>query len=89
MVGFGGAVSAMITSLKNNKRERKNIFDTLDDRQTKHSGKLYFKQKATPEQLNEIRLKLKRENNINFLLNSALFIITLSLILFLIGFVIF
>jgi|GEM_PF-1042273 len=58
-----GAVSAMITSLKNNARKRKTLYDNKDFFAKISSKKTYVTdKKATPQQLREIRFRLKHEN---------------------------
>jgi len=77
-MSFGGAVSAMITSLKNNARpKRKRFFD----RGIPESDiKLKPRKKATKEQLEQARLKMKDENRkLMFRRIAALFV---SLIIF-------
>lgn len=61
-MSFGGAVSAMVTSLKNNKRERKSALKRLKDNPAEYgdAGKLHFENKATQAQLQKIREDLKR-----------------------------
>ena len=62
-MSFGGAVSAMITSLKNNARKRKTLYDNKDFFKTKSTKKTFVTgKKATPKQLKEIRLRLQKEN---------------------------
>lgn len=61
-MGFGGAVSTMITSLKNNARKRKTLYDNKDFFDRISTKKTYVTdKKATPQQLREIRLRLKHE----------------------------
>ncbi|MCF6349083.1 MAG: hypothetical protein L3J20_12410 [Flavobacteriaceae bacterium] len=62
-MGFGGSVSAMITSLKNNKRSRVSMFDKLkkyENVKYKDGGKI--EKKATPQQLKAIRERIQKEN---------------------------
>ena len=60
---FGGSVAAMITSLKNNARKRKTLYDNKDLFYKVSSTKTYVTdKKATPDQLREIRKRLKEEN---------------------------
>jgi uncharacterized protein YdcH (DUF465 family) len=62
-MSFGGAVSAMITSLKNNARKRKTLYDNKAFFDKISTKKTYVTdKKATPQQLREIRLRLKDEN---------------------------
>lgn len=77
-MSFGGAVSAMITSLKNNARpKRKRLFD----RDIPESSiKLRPRKRATKEQLDQARLQMKNENRkLIYRRIAALFI---SLIIF-------
>ncbi|WP_439131403.1 hypothetical protein [Polaribacter sp.] len=54
-MSFGGAVSAMITSLKNNKRTRVSAFDKIKNNTTKSKIKLHFNKEATSEELLKIK----------------------------------
>lgn len=58
-MSFGGAVSAMVTALKNNKRDRKSALKKLKDIGVEYSGKteLHFENKASPMELKKIREK--------------------------------
>ena len=64
-MSFGGSVSSMISSLKNNARnKRKNYFDR-DNSISKHKNKkrnALLDKKATPEQLEQIRNNMIQEN---------------------------
>ena len=69
-MGFGGSVSAMITTLKNNARKRKTLNDNKDFFNKVSSTKTYVRdKKATPQQLREIRKRLKKENKKQRLVN--------------------
>ncbi len=63
-MSFGGSVSAMITSLKNNARTRKSLFDKTDYFRNNNSGNLKIKpgKKATLEQLKKVRIQIAIEN---------------------------
>ena len=61
-MGFGGSVSAMISSLKNNKRSRVSTFDKLKRYENAKYKKGKIEKKATPQQLKEIRERLQKEN---------------------------
>ncbi len=75
-MSFGGAVSAMITSLKNNKRKRVSAFDKLERFQKENSDRLYLNKSASKKELEKIRLQTLRKNRNLFINNSiALFII--------------
>ena len=52
-MSFGGAMGAMITSLKNNKRDRKSALKRLKDNPAEYGAgtKLHFENTATPEEL--------------------------------------
>jgi len=67
MMSFGGSVQAMISSLKNNSRDRKTLFDnkSLYRQKSSEGFKRLLAKRATPEQLAEIRYKLKRRNRVN------------------------
>jgi len=67
MMSFGGSVQAMISSLKNNSRDRKTLFDnkSLYRQKSSEEFKRLLAKRAKPEQLAEIRYKLKRRNRIN------------------------
>lgn len=71
-MGFGGSVSAMISSLKNNKRERKSAFEKMKNHASSsiQSDSLVFKNKASEEDLAEIKRKIRLENRKGLLLNS-------------------
>ena len=84
-MGFGGSVSAMLSSLKNNKRERKSAFDKLKGHKQKNN-KLYFDKKASKEELNQIRLKLKQENRKSFIKNTVIFIVILVVFIYFFAF---
>jgi len=63
-MSFGGAVSAMITSLKNNSRRKsKSHFETNNIGNRTRDTKLdsLLKKEATKEQLEKIRKKIKRQ----------------------------
>ena len=63
-MSFGGSVSAMITSLKNNARTRKSLFDNADYFRNNNSGnsKIKLGKKATAEQLEKARIQIAIEN---------------------------
>ena len=84
-MSFGGAVSAMITSLKNNKRKRVSAFDKLERFQKENSDKLYFEESASKEELEEIRHKTKRRNQRELIKNIAVLFILFIILFFLIS----
>ncbi|MFY0630303.1 MAG: hypothetical protein JXR05_07965 [Flavobacteriaceae bacterium] len=81
-------ISAMVTSLKNNKRSRKNALEILKENGGYSTRtKLHFENTATKNQLKKIRDKIKKENNVR-LRNRALFIfVTILIIIYVVGFV--
>lgn len=75
-MGFGGSVAAMITSLKNNKRERKTRFD-------KDMGQVDRKpfvdhKKSSPEQLAALRERIKQEQALTSLRTNVLIVLILA-----------
>ena len=61
-MSFGGAVSAMVTSLKNNKRPRVSAFKKMEGYKDVKYKKGTIDKIASPKQLREIRERLQREN---------------------------
>ena len=86
-MSFGGAVSAMITSLKNNKRTRRSTFNTLKTYGKVTHTKVEFEKKASPELLKEIREKLQKENRKNFIFTLTLTIVFTVVLFFLFNYV--
>jgi hypothetical protein len=87
-MSFGGA-SYMITSLKNNKRNRKSAFEGLERYQKDHKGKLHFKKSSTNKGLKKIRLRIRKEKRSFLIKNIVLLIIAFLFLYFLVCFVIF
>ncbi|SED18677.1 hypothetical protein SAMN04489761_4553 [Tenacibaculum sp. MAR_2009_124] len=67
-----GGISSMITTLKNNKRERKVVFEKLEKYLNNKNKPLYFNKKATRKQVLRIREKLQRQNRIQNILTIAI-----------------
>lgn len=84
-MGFGGSVSAMITSLKNNKRKRVSAFEKLERFQKENNDTLHFKKSASKKQLEEIRIKTKRENKIVWIKNLVFLVVIFSILFCLIN----
>ena len=84
-MGFGGSVAAMISSLKSNARSRKTTYDKKDktfDRYGHEKKNRAIKTKsATPEQLEKVRTRLKKENRIQT--RIAIAIVVVSVLVFL------
>lgn len=79
-MGFGGATSAMIASLKHNKRTRKTSFDKLEKYQKENKSKLHFDKKASEKDLEIIRNRLKKKNANTLLKSIVIFLILFSII---------
>ena len=89
-MSFAGSVSAMITSLKNNSRKRKTLYDKdLIYRKTGKNKLKFPDVKATPEQLESIRKKMIRENRLLLLKRITALLIALVIVVSLIYLVIF
>ncbi len=89
-MSFAGTVSAMITSLKNNSRKRKTLYDKKFIFRKAGKNKLKFPDvKATPEQLESIRKKMIREDHLLLLKRITALLIALVIVAGLIYLVIF
>ena len=76
-MGFGGAVSAMQTSLKNNKRSKVSAFKKMERFSDVKYKKGTIDKKASPALLKQIRENIQKENK----RNSRITIIIISSIL--------
>ena len=76
-MSFGGAVSAMITSIKNNTRLRRKSY--LNQNILIKDEKALIDKKATPEQLEAIRNRLIEENRQKRIMNFKIFLFSLLL----------
>jgi len=87
-MSFGGVVGSMITTLKNNKRERKSALKRLKDNPAEYSdgNELHFEKKASPMQLKKIREDLQRENKKIMIRNIAIVVIFMLILIYFIGF---
>lgn len=88
-MGFGGATSAMIASLKHNKRTRKTSFEKLERFLKEDNNKLYFDKKSSKQDLERIRKETQKEQRISFLKNALSFVLVAVILIYVIGFVIF
>ncbi|WP_172644856.1 hypothetical protein [Tenacibaculum mesophilum] len=86
-MSFSGSVSSMITSFKNNKRKRTSAFEKLERFQKEKNNKLFFKKTANEKQLKNIRLKIKRQQQVNFIKNILALIATFLTLLYIISLV--
>jgi Tfp pilus assembly protein PilN len=86
-MGFGGSVSAMLASLKNNKRERKSTFEMMKKNNTGkvNSDKLNFKHKASKKEILAIRDKIRKENRKRFIMQCLTICITALIIILLLS----
>lgn len=86
-MGFGGSAAAMITSLKNNKRNRVSTFEKLKNHKKGNSIKVSFRKKASKNQLKNIREKLQAENKQKRRRNIIFLTVGILIIIYAIGFV--
>ena len=82
-MSFGGAVSAMTTSLKNNKRTRPSAFKKLKENESGAYKKGSIDKKASPKLLKEIREKTRRETR-ERLVKKGVILSVIALTIFLI-----
>ncbi|RKF04242.1 hypothetical protein C8N26_0905 [Tenacibaculum lutimaris] len=81
-MGFGGSVSAMITSLKNNKRKRVSAFEKLERFQKENDDKLYFKKSASKKELVQLKKQVLKENKNQLIKNSILFFLIFVILVY-------
>jgi len=81
-MGFGGSVSAMITSLKNNKRKRVSAFEKLERFQKENDDKLYFKKSASKKELVQLKKQVLKENKNQLIKNSILFFLIFIILVY-------
>ncbi len=80
-MSFAGTVSAMITSLKNNARQRKSLYgNKLIFKKTKKNKLKFPDIKATPEQLEKIRREAQKEHRTIIFKRITALLISLLLI---------
>ena len=80
-MSFAGTVSAMITSLKNNARQRKSLYDNKLIFKKTQKNKLKLPDiKATPEQLEKIRREAQKEHRTIIFKRITALLISLLLI---------
>ena len=83
-MSFGGSVSAMLTTLKNNRRKRVSTFKKLKTYEDVKYKKGRIDKKATHQQLIEIREKFQKENKRDIVIK--IIVISAMIILFIIIF---
>jgi predicted nucleic acid-binding Zn ribbon protein len=86
-MSFGGSVSGMLVSLKNNKRTRVSTFEKMKNFREGKNIQVSFDKKATSHQLKNIREKLQKENKTRLKRNLIIFSIIILLLIYVIGFV--
>ncbi|TCI93658.1 hypothetical protein [Tenacibaculum sp. M341] len=79
----------MNVSLKNNKRPRVSVIDKLEKYNFKEEGKLYFKNKATKNELEFIKVQAKTDAKEEVLINYIVFSLVFISAMFLTGIIIF
>ena len=84
-MSFGGAVGAMITSIKNNKRERPSAFKKIKNCGG-IDGKLQFDKKANKQELQQIREQLQNENKKTLIRNVIIFSTMMAILFYFVGF---
>ncbi|WP_026449699.1 hypothetical protein [Aequorivita capsosiphonis] len=88
MSGGAGHIFSMIASLKNNKRNRKNLFDKNVHEQNEAYGKITDYKKMSPAQFEAFKQKLKenelrRQKNLTIVFGGIMIVIIGVLIYFL------
>ena len=83
-MSFGGSVSAMLSTIKNNARAKRITYFDRDNKLSKNGEEKrnpLLNKKATPEQLAEIRNRLIKENQKNRIKNLLIIVILLACII--------
>lgn len=83
----GGAISSMVTSIRNNRRDRKSKLERLKNT-SNYRGKFIDHKKASPELLRKIRTRLQLENktrNQKAILKTSLLLIFLFIIIYVVN----
>jgi hypothetical protein len=86
-MSFGGSVSAMIASMKANKRSRVSAFDKIKYLKKRNHTAVHFKNNATPKELETLRAKLQRGSKKKSLKNVIFLLVVIALLIYAIGFV--
>ena len=83
-----GVVQSMISSLKNNKRDRKSALKRLQENPAEYSdgNDLHFEKKASPMQLKKIREDLQKENRKIMIRNIVIVVVFMLVLIYFIGF---
>jgi hypothetical protein len=80
------SISGMITSLKNNKRNRVSTFDKLKNFKKGKSIQVAFDKEASSYQLKKIKEKLQEENKKSLKKTVIILIVAICIIIYAIGF---
>ena len=81
------SISGMVTSLKNNKRGRKNAFEILKENgEYARKTELHFQNSATKSQLRNIREKLKADHKKSIIRKAIIIGVLLAVAIYCIGF---
>ena len=80
-------ISHMVTSLKNNKRQRSSALTKIKNFEKVNNIKVVFKNKASNYQLEKIKEKIQREKKIKMQKNIIILFIVMLVIIYVIGFV--
>ena len=76
-----GSISAMIASLKANKRSRVSTFDKIKNHKKNTKSELHFSKKASPIELKKIKEKVLKENDILFKRKVVFLVISIIILL--------
>ena len=81
-MSFGGSVAAMISSLKNNARDRKTMYDTKHTYQRKPSASFQrlLKKRPSQKEIEAIRVKLKQRRKLEAWATALIVLILASII---------
>ena len=80
-------ISHMVTSLKNNKRQRPSALTKIKNFEKVNNIKVVFKNNASNYKLKKIKEKIQRENKIKMQKNIIILFIVMLVIIYVIGFV--
>jgi|TARA_B110000238_G_C16127333_1_gene439804 hypothetical protein len=86
-MGFGGSVSAMIASMKANKRSRVSTFDKIKHLKKRNHIAVHFKNEATPKELKILKAKIQRNHKKKALKSVVILLVIIALLIYAIGFV--
>ena len=86
-MGFGGSVSAMIASMKTNKRSRISTFDKIKHLKKTNHIAVHFKNEATPKELKILKAKIQRNHKKKALKSVVILLVIIALLIYAIGFV--